>query len=474
MSKNFLTNKGLKIRLNTEYFYYQLTKSDEPVSQEDLVENEKLSGAVSCIENMFCIPTALVQFFAIISFIFHFDIPLFCGCSIALYAFGCLWRCCKQDYILSNVLFIISFAYNHLRYLVYIALIALCFALKSTYLIVPYLAVRVFLFIFDFIQNMLILSYTRKKYGFAFNDTEICAFRVFKLLTQTGGTFTAYIKDYLSAIKDETTELSDVSQDNKSENRIDTVNSMLKCSHCGNQLPSDAKYCNICGKTVTTEKKNAQDRPKYNNTTEYITCRHCGNKIPEDSNFCKVCGRIIPEFPDDGRVHYVGQILPNFIGHSGGSQIDVSEDGIMLKMILPNVTEEEIQAHESLRLRMRVKKINNAVWFTFNFNDTGWADAPFSLQLANLQMPMQVRKYLGCLRVLLIDSVDGKVCAMTEYFWTENFTSVVSTFMLETFVMPFDKDEYFKMLSSVMSRLTPEQIANQSVFEFNNFPTEEK
>lgn len=201
MNYNFITHHGLKVRLNAGYFYCQLTQSDQPVTEQKLTDNEKMNSAISCVESMFCLPTALVQLFSIFAAIFHFDILVFCGICVALYMFGCLWRCCKQDYVLNFILFLWASAYAYLRYLVYVALIILFFALKSTYLIVPYIVVRAFLALYELFQNRLILSYTRKKYGVPFNDTEICAFRVFKYITKTDGSMTDYIKDYLSTVE---------------------------------------------------------------------------------------------------------------------------------------------------------------------------------------------------------------------------------------------------------------------------------
>lgn len=48
------------------------------------------------------------------------------------------------------------------------------------------------------------------------------------------------------------------------------------CNNCGNQLPENAAFCNVCGAAVTTAIEN--------------TCPNCGNKLPDSAAFCNLCG----------------------------------------------------------------------------------------------------------------------------------------------------------------------------------------
>jgi predicted amidophosphoribosyltransferase len=47
-----------------------------------------------------------------------------------------------------------------------------------------------------------------------------------------------------------------------------------KCAHCGKDLPAEAKFCSVCGKTVGKETK----------------CSKCGAKLPAGTKFCTECG----------------------------------------------------------------------------------------------------------------------------------------------------------------------------------------
>lgn len=193
---NFKTPAGLKVRLNHRYFFYQLTNADKPCTDEEMVYNDTMYGAVKNIESRFVVPAALLQTFCLFAVIFHMNTFVFCSVSILLYIFGCIWRCLKQDFLLSTLFSFLSLLYIKLWWLCYLAMLILSFVLKSTYLIIPYIAVRIVLCIFVFLQNNLILSESKKKYGTAFNDVELCAFRVFHAASKSNESFSDYIKQY--------------------------------------------------------------------------------------------------------------------------------------------------------------------------------------------------------------------------------------------------------------------------------------
>ena len=157
-------------------------------------------NATANIDVMFLMPTMLIQMFALFAVIFHISIPVFCITSAALYVFGCVWRCSKQDFLISTVLLFFSTLYKMLWWLIYAVLIVLIFVLNGTYLIVPYLGMRTLLFIFSLAENHVITNITMKKYGIPFNDTEICAFRVFHMLSESNLKLSDYIKLYVSAV----------------------------------------------------------------------------------------------------------------------------------------------------------------------------------------------------------------------------------------------------------------------------------
>lgn len=197
---NFKTPSGLKIRLNHKYFFCQLTKPDRYYTDEEIINNDTMYNATVNIETMFLIPTMLVQAFALLAVIFHTSIPVFCASTIALYVFGCIWRCSRQDFLLSTILMFFATVYKILRWLWYVALIVLALTFDRTYLTVPYIATRIVCFVIELVQNSLISNITYKKYGVPFNDTEICAFRVFHMLSESDLRFSDYIKCYVSDV----------------------------------------------------------------------------------------------------------------------------------------------------------------------------------------------------------------------------------------------------------------------------------
>ena len=197
---NFKTPSGLKIRLNHRYFFCQLTKPDRYYTDEEIVNNDTMYNATANIESMFLIPTMLVQVFALFAIIFNLSIPVFCISSVALFLFGCIWRCSKQDFLLSTILLFFATLYKMLWGAWYIALVILVFTLNCTYLIVPYIAIRFICFVVSLLQNSLISNITHKKYGVPFNDTEICAFRFFHRLSESDLRLSDYIKLYVSTV----------------------------------------------------------------------------------------------------------------------------------------------------------------------------------------------------------------------------------------------------------------------------------
>lgn len=203
---NFKTPGGLKIRLNHRYFFCQLVKPDRFYTDDEIVNNDTMYNATANIESMFLIPTMLIQTLALFAVILHIDIPVFCVLSVALYVFGCIWRCSKQDFLLSTILLFFANVYKMLWWLFYIVLTVLVFTLNSKYLIFPYIITRVVCYVVALLQNFLILNITHKKYGVPFNDTEICAFRVFHLLSESNDNISDYINLYISIVHDDKKE----------------------------------------------------------------------------------------------------------------------------------------------------------------------------------------------------------------------------------------------------------------------------
>lgn len=194
---NFKTPCGLKVRLNHRYFFYQLTKTNKFCTNDEIVDNDTMFNAVKNIESTYILPTALIQAFSIVAIMFHISIIGFWISSAVLYLFGCIWRCFRQGFLLDAILLFIAATYKKLWWLFYIALIVLTFVFDSTYLVFPYVIIRITCCLAGVLQNHLILNITHKKYEIPFNDTELCAFRTFYRLSKSNLKFSDYIQNYV-------------------------------------------------------------------------------------------------------------------------------------------------------------------------------------------------------------------------------------------------------------------------------------
>lgn len=199
MNHNFLTPGGLKIRLNPGYFFYQLVGENRYYTDEEMVNNDTMYNATLNIESMFTLPTTLIQVFSLFAVIFKFDILTFFGVSIALYILGCICRCINPGKCVTpnGIIILFSSLYIKLWLLFYIAIIVLIYVLSSTYLIFPYVIMRLAVFLISLFFNYLSISISEKKFGMPFNDTEICAFSVFRVLLKSKESLSDYITNYV-------------------------------------------------------------------------------------------------------------------------------------------------------------------------------------------------------------------------------------------------------------------------------------
>lgn len=199
---NFKTPAGLKVRLNHRYFFYQLPGKDinKNYTNDEIVDDEAMSCIVSRIELVYLIPVALLQIFTIIALLMHVKVGTFCIIASMLYLIGMMFRCFKNCYVLTDVMCVLTNFYRVTWWIFFVAILALAFVFDGKYLIVPYIAIRAVLAIFVFLQNYVILNITQKKFGVPFNDTEVCAFRVFHDTLNSEEKMSDYIKRYVAVI----------------------------------------------------------------------------------------------------------------------------------------------------------------------------------------------------------------------------------------------------------------------------------
>ena len=58
----------------------------------------------------------------------------------------------------------------------------------------------------------------------------------------------------------------------------DTTLNEVSCSNCGNKLPSNSRFCNVCGTKIEVCVQTKK------------TCPKCKNELPDNSKFCLQCG----------------------------------------------------------------------------------------------------------------------------------------------------------------------------------------
>ena len=159
---------------------------------------------------------------------------------------------------------------------------------------------------------------------------------------------------------------------------------------------------------------------------------------------------------------FVYQEIEEFIGNMESNQIDLTEEGFILVKKAYHITNQELSEIYDGAFEMRITKINNAVWFTYQFGNSGWDEAPFSLHLTKLTDKTAYLKYCDILRIVLIDTENGRVAVLLEIDLNQTAKTLLEQYINETYKMPFSKDPYYANLLSVQSRYSVEQIASAS------------
>lgn len=68
------------------------------------------------------------------------------------------------------------------------------------------------------------------------------------------------------------------------------------CFTCGNELPNEAKFCNVCGTLLNEENSAYKDMPEPDqkdeqpHDTNQLVCPRCGVIVPPTAHFCRKCG----------------------------------------------------------------------------------------------------------------------------------------------------------------------------------------
>lgn len=194
MEHNFKTKGGLKVRLDHRYFYDQLKNEKRQYSEDEIINDDFMFETVEWIEALYFLPVTWIQVITLVSIIIHPTTPIFFVLvSVAFIIGECLRYLCFISYI--------SFFYTRYRIFFCLALVALVFIFKSQHLIVPYLIVRLVKTVIDFLWSTIVARHTNKKYGTAYTDVEMVAFKVFKKVLKRKESLGEYITNYSLAMR---------------------------------------------------------------------------------------------------------------------------------------------------------------------------------------------------------------------------------------------------------------------------------
>lgn len=200
-NRNFITPNGLKVRLDLSYFMAIICGEQKQYSTDEQLNNSILCNMVLVVEQRFCIPAVLKWFFTIAALILmppKSIIPYCIGCT-ALYLFGMLWRVIHPDIILNFLINIMTVIYSFLNkvwFIPYITILIVGIIFKNIPILISFFVLSGVLSAISMLINIAVQNHTHRKYGIPFNDTELCAFRVFYTLLQEGGGMEKFIEKY--------------------------------------------------------------------------------------------------------------------------------------------------------------------------------------------------------------------------------------------------------------------------------------
>lgn len=197
-----MTQHGLKVRLDLSYFMQYITGEKKHYSSDEMLDNPIMNNIVSMVEQRYQYPSMLKWYAALIMMIFFPKI------SVTYYAiilsvvtlFGIIWRVICPDVLLNiaiNTIGMIHAIISKIWFLPYLIVTIVGFIQNKTFLI-AFFAVSLCFHIISIIINTIISDITHKKYGYYFNDTEICAFVTFYVMFERTEGLTSFIKEYCS------------------------------------------------------------------------------------------------------------------------------------------------------------------------------------------------------------------------------------------------------------------------------------
>lgn len=200
---NFITPKGLKIRLDLSYFMKYITGEDREYTHYETEAHPVMQNIASMTETRFLLPSALKWFFTVIVLFARPDTSIaeYLLMSSILFLYGCIFRLMPPFGILAFVEIILTTIFRYVsliwQLIPYIVIILIGIITENIPLtIASFIASAIYGIFNTLIINNIVSSVTKKKYGYAFNDTEICGLAtIYCVLNQNIG-FKKFIQDY--------------------------------------------------------------------------------------------------------------------------------------------------------------------------------------------------------------------------------------------------------------------------------------
>lgn len=183
MNYSFKTPRDLKVRLTPQPFMRMINGDmDKELSVDEILNTVDTSDALTGIDAMFTLTLSLSWYWLLLCVAFYRNVGviIFSSVFVALSLLGTVLAILPFNHLLSSIAIIIQLPYVICHKIIRLMLFVLLIFVFHRYNLLLYSAVAYIIrFIVDSLVNIIIRAFTKNKYEFAYNDTEICAFRVF-------------------------------------------------------------------------------------------------------------------------------------------------------------------------------------------------------------------------------------------------------------------------------------------------------
>lgn len=163
----------------------------------------------------------------------------------------------------------------------------------------------------------------------------------------------------------------------------------------------------------------------------------------------------------------VGTIIENKINSPEGVQVNMSDSGIDVLVLLREPSNDEIGVFEAKQMpfQMKLAVEGDVIFFLFKFGEMPWMDAPFSVHLCTglSKLPEAGLGHGIAMRVFLIDTKTGRLEALRVIGITNSISMLLTKLVKEQQAKPFFMERHMATIQEVYSRKTTEQLAEEGI-----------